>query len=121
MDLLKALKAKNARVLVLSDANTHFIDIILKVRFMCWCVIIVRVQIELTTCVVQEHGVRDLVSDIITNPAYIDDQGRLRIKRRILATDPQHNCPNPCGVNICKGTYSGIQDEKGNRVAHLHY
>ncbi|CDH60398.1 acid phosphatase [Lichtheimia corymbifera JMRC:FSU:9682] len=80
MDLLKALKAKNARVLVLSDANTHFIDIILK-----------------------EHGVRDLVSDIITNPAYIDDQGRLRIKRRILATDPQHNCPNPCGVNICKG------------------
>lgn len=43
MDLLKALKAKNARVLVLSDANTHFIDIILKVHFMCLCVIIVRV------------------------------------------------------------------------------
>lgn len=115
MDLLKALKAKNARVLVLSDANTHFIDIILKVRFMCLCVI-VRVQIGLTACVVQEHGVRDLVSDIITNPAYIDDQGRLRIKRRILATDPQHNCPNPCGVNICKGTqHSGIQVEKGKQ------
>ena len=40
MDLLKALKAKNARVLVLSDANTHFIDVILKVHFlgMCLCV-----------------------------------------------------------------------------------
>lgn len=122
MDLLKALKAKNARVLVLSDANTYFIDIILKVHFqsICLCVI-VRVQIELTDiCVVQEHGVHDLVNDIITNPAYIDDQGRLRVKRRILATDPQHNCPNPCGVNICKGK-SGIQYEKGRHMTHLQY
>lgn len=87
-------------------------------KSICLCVI-VRVQIELTDiCVVQEHGVRDLVNDIITNPAYIDDQGRLRVKRRILATDPQHNCPNPCGVNICKGK-SGIQYEKGRHMTHL--
>jgi pyridoxal phosphate phosphatase PHOSPHO2 len=43
------------------------------------------------------------VSDIITNPNYYDDKGRVRIHRRVLATDPQHECIHPCNVNICKG------------------
>ncbi|KAG2223122.1 hypothetical protein INT45_005678 [Circinella minor] len=80
VQLLKSLQESNTRVLILSDANTFFIDIILRA-----------------------HGLRDHIADIITNPAYTDDQGRLRVKRRILVTDPQHNCPNTCTVNICKG------------------
>ncbi|KAI9274449.1 phosphatase phospho-type [Phascolomyces articulosus] len=80
IELLKSLRANNTRVLILSDANTFFIDVILR-----------------------NHGLHDLIADIITNPAYTDDKGRLRVNRRILATDPQHNCPNTCGVNICKG------------------
>ncbi|KAI9497808.1 phosphatase phospho-type [Zychaea mexicana] len=80
LELLESLRASNTRVLILSDANTFFIDVILRA-----------------------HGVRDLVSDIITNPAYTDDQGRLRINRRILSTEAPHNCPNTCTVNICKG------------------
>ncbi|KAI8145835.1 phosphatase phospho-type [Fennellomyces sp. T-0311] len=80
LELLKTLSASNTRVLILSDANTFFIDVILRA-----------------------NGVRDLVSDIITNPAYIDDQGRVRVNRLLLASAPPHNCPNTCTVNICKG------------------
>ncbi|KAI9322118.1 phosphatase phospho-type [Dichotomocladium elegans] len=80
VELLKALAANHTRVLVLSDANTFYVETILKAQ-----------------------GVRHLVTDIITNPTYVDGKGRLRINRRILPTDTQHNCPNPCGLNICKG------------------
>lgn len=45
----------------------------------------------------------DCVTEIITNPSYIDEQGRLRIRRHLLETSEQHNCSNPCSVNICKG------------------
>ncbi|KAI8088884.1 phosphatase phospho-type [Halteromyces radiatus] len=77
---LKLLKEHDTQVVILSDANTFYIETILKA-----------------------YGVRDLVHDIITNPAYFDDKNRLRIRRRILATAPPHNCPNVCALNICKG------------------
>ncbi|CAO3587082.1 unnamed protein product [Absidia cylindrospora] len=77
---LKQLNEHGTRVLILSDANTYFIETILKA-----------------------YGVRDLVHDIITNPAYYDDIQRLRIHRRILATAPPHQCPHVCAINICKG------------------
>ncbi|KAI8338883.1 phosphatase phospho-type [Chlamydoabsidia padenii] len=77
---LKLLKDHGTRVLILSDANTYFIETILKA-----------------------YGVRDLVDDIITNPAYFDDQHQLRVQRRIKANDPPHQCPHVCAVNICKG------------------
>lgn len=43
------------------------------------------------------------MTEIITNPAYEDDQGRLRVHRHVLPTGPQHGCANPCALNICKG------------------
>lgn len=52
------------------------------------------------------HGIRHLVTDIITNPAYFDEEGRLRVQRHIPAEGPQHHCPNLCAVNICKGSRS---------------
>ncbi|KAL1935553.1 hypothetical protein VTP01DRAFT_4693 [Rhizomucor pusillus] len=80
LEVLKLLRANNAHILILSDANTYFIDVILKA-----------------------HGIRHLVTDIITNPAYFDEKGRLRVQRHIPAEGPQHHCPNLCAVNICKG------------------
>ncbi|CEG80674.1 hypothetical protein RMATCC62417_14974 [Rhizopus microsporus] len=79
-NVLFDLKAKGVPVILLSDANTFYIETILKA-----------------------YGVRDCVTEIITNPAYIDEQGRLRVRRYILSTDLPHNCSNPCSVNICKG------------------
>ncbi|SAL96571.1 hypothetical protein [Absidia glauca] len=83
---LKLLKEHDTRVLILSDANTYFIETILTViTHAC------------------AYGVRDLVDDIITNPAYYDEHNHLRIHRRIKANAPPHNCPHVCAVNICKG------------------
>ncbi|KAG0891371.1 hypothetical protein G6F34_011742 [Rhizopus arrhizus] len=79
-NVLMDLKSKEIPVILLSDANTFYIETILTA-----------------------YDVRDCVTQIITNPAYIDEKGRLRVQRYILASDPQHNCTNPCSVNICKG------------------
>ncbi|KAF9578796.1 hypothetical protein BGW38_005239, partial [Lunasporangiospora selenospora] len=66
---------------VISDANTVYIDSILK-----------------------HYGIRDLFSAIITNPAFFDDQDRLQIHRHIPADGPPHGCPlGICSLNICKG------------------
>ncbi|CAO3650583.1 unnamed protein product [Cunninghamella echinulata] len=77
---LKSLNEHGTKVVIMSDANTFFIDTILKA-----------------------YGVSHLVHDIITNPAYYDEKNRIRVNRRVLKTDPQHQCPNVCAVNICKG------------------
>ncbi|EIE82899.1 hypothetical protein G6F46_000709 [Rhizopus delemar] len=79
-NVLMDLKSKEIPVILLSDANTFYIETILTA-----------------------YDVRDCVTQVITNPAYIDEKGRLRVQRYILASDPQHNCTNPCSVNICKG------------------
>lgn len=60
------------------------------------------------------------MTEIITNPHYTDGQGRLRVHRHVLATGPQHQCLNPCSLNICKGIeldqiierYGGIERVK---------
>ncbi|KAI8338951.1 phosphatase phospho-type [Chlamydoabsidia padenii] len=80
MDALKLLKEHGTKVLILSDANSFYIDTILKA-----------------------HGVYDLVDDVITNPAYFDEKNRLRVNRRILASSTPHQCPYSCAVNMCKG------------------
>ncbi|KAF7727910.1 hypothetical protein EC973_006909 [Apophysomyces ossiformis] len=80
INTLKTLREHETRIIIVSDANIFYIETIL-----------------------QAYGVRDLISDIITNPVYTDGQGRWRIQRLVPATAPQHNCPNQCAVNICKG------------------
>lgn len=79
-NVLLDLKSRNVPVVLLSDANTFYIDTIL-----------------------DAYGVRDCVTEIITNPSYKDEQGRLRVQRHISASAPQHHCQNPCSLNICKG------------------
>ncbi|KAI9361469.1 phosphatase phospho-type [Pilaira anomala] len=79
-NVLLDLKQRNVPVILMSDANTFYIETIL-----------------------QAYGVRDCITEIITNPSYIDAQDRLRVRRHILTTDKQHQCQNPCSLNICKG------------------
>ncbi|OBZ86898.1 Pyridoxal phosphate phosphatase PHOSPHO2 [Choanephora cucurbitarum] len=78
--VLLKLKNENVSVILLSDANTFYIETIM-----------------------EAYGVRDCITEIITNPACEDEQGRLRVRRYIQPSNAQHNCTNPCSVNICKG------------------
>ncbi|KAK4267339.1 hypothetical protein QN277_024131 [Acacia crassicarpa] len=64
---------------IVSDANIFFINTILK-----------------------HHGVRDRFSEIITNPSFIDEQGRLRIFPYHDYLQSSHGC-NLCPPNMCKG------------------
>jgi pyridoxal phosphate phosphatase PHOSPHO2 len=96
-DTLRGLKERNIPVIIMSDANTLYIEAILKVFLK------LGINKLNTKDIIKVNGVRDCVSDIITNPNYYDDKGRVRIHRRVLATDLQHECIHPCNVNICKG------------------
>ncbi|KAI8639481.1 phosphatase phospho-type [Parasitella parasitica] len=79
-NVLMDLKSRNVPVILLSDANTFYIETILNA-----------------------YNVSDCVTEIVTNPSYKDGQGRLRVQRYISASAPQHNCQNLCSLNICKG------------------
>ncbi|GAB5591741.1 hypothetical protein Unana1_06641 [Umbelopsis nana] len=78
--VLRRLSENNTTVVILSDANTVFIESILK-----------------------SHGVRQYVDKIVTNPAKFDDDGKLIINRLIPKNAPPHGCGNGCSLNICKG------------------
>ena len=74
---MKLIHSQNHDVLVISDANTIYID-------------------EIS----QEKGIDGYLKKVITNPAHYDDAGRLHISR-FTSTD-QHCCPR-CPPNLCKG------------------
>ncbi|KAI9030835.1 phosphatase phospho-type [Phycomyces nitens] len=80
IDTLKRLNANKTRVIIVSDANPFYIETIL-----------------------ETYNVRNLVTDIITNTLYTDSQGRFRVGRRTPASGLQHNCPQGCSANLCKG------------------
>ncbi|KAJ3303764.1 Phospho-2-dehydro-3-deoxyheptonate aldolase AroG [Kappamyces sp. JEL0829] len=69
--------ASHGHVLIISDANTVYIDEISR-----------------------GYGFKDYVSAVVTNPGYYDEYGRLHIKRH--TTDDAHSCTR-CPVNLCKG------------------
>ncbi|KAF8977823.1 hypothetical protein BGZ46_007100 [Entomortierella lignicola] len=77
---LQLMKSQGAELCIISDANTFYIDTILKT-----------------------HGLDHLFSKIITNPAHFDDQGRLRVVRFHGLDKEPHGCPLPCHPNLCKG------------------
>ncbi|KAF9968847.1 hypothetical protein BGZ70_003585 [Mortierella alpina] len=83
-DMIKAcqlLHAKGWTLVIVSDANSIYIDGIL-----------------------QHYGIKQLFSAVITNPAFWDSQDRLHIQRLIPADAPPHGCPlGICSLNICKG------------------
>lgn len=66
-----------AQQMVLSDANTIFIEAFLS-----------------------HHGIRDLFTEVITNPADFDSEGCLHV--RPYHEGPPHECPL-CPSNLCKG------------------
>lgn len=75
---IKSAHALGCDLKVLSDANQFYIETILK-----------------------HHGVLGLFSEIITNPTFVDEQGRLRISPYSDSENP-HSC-NLCPPNLCKG------------------
>ncbi|KAK2997379.1 hypothetical protein RJ639_039912 [Escallonia herrerae] len=76
---IKAAHALGCDLRVVSDANLFFIETILT-----------------------HLGVRDLFSEINTNPSFVDEEGRLRIfPYHDFRTSP-HGC-NLCPPNMCKG------------------
>eukprot|EP01118_Nematostelium_gracile_P011267 TRINITY_DN3975_c0_g1_i2.p1 TRINITY_DN3975_c0_g1~~TRINITY_DN3975_c0_g1_i2.p1 ORF type:complete len:127 (-),score=31.89 TRINITY_DN3975_c0_g1_i2:38-418(-) len=74
IDLL--LPSRKVRQVILSDANTIFIDTILRA-----------------------YKIHHHFDKIITNPAHYDDNGRMRVAK--YRTD-KHDC-DICPVNLCKG------------------
>nr|CAG8658966.1 2473_t:CDS:10 [Entrophospora candida] len=80
IEALKTIKKLNGDIIILSDANTVYIEEILKA-----------------------YDVYELISDIISNPAEWNEDGRLRVQRLYSPNDPPHGCENKCALNICKG------------------
>ncbi|KAF9582566.1 hypothetical protein BGW38_000055 [Lunasporangiospora selenospora] len=77
---LQLMKATGAELYILSDANTVYIETILKA-----------------------HNILQLFSGIITNPAAFDERGRLNVVRFHGLDKMPHGCPLPCQPNLCKG------------------
>jgi len=75
---IKLAKENGAELIILSDANTVFIEVILKA-----------------------YDCADVFSYVVTNPAAFDAHGRLRVRRWIPEETP-HGCAL-CSLNMCKG------------------
>ncbi|KAI3766471.1 hypothetical protein L2E82_16531 [Cichorium intybus] len=76
---IKAAYALGCDLRVVSDANTFYIETILK-----------------------HHGIRECFSEINTNPSFVDDEGKLRIFPYHDFHKSDHGC-NLCPPNMCKG------------------
>ncbi|KAL8490453.1 hypothetical protein ACS0TY_025595 [Phlomoides rotata] len=95
---IKKAHALGCDLRIVSDANTFFIETIL------------------------DHiGIKDLFSEINTNPSNIDQEGRLRISPYIDFQTSPHACNNLCPPNMCKGMIIGrIQASMGKkRIIYL--
>ncbi|KAE8539463.1 hypothetical protein D1P53_004564 [Cryptococcus gattii VGV] len=55
--------------------------------------------------ILEKHGLTDLFSEIITNPAHWSEEApdHLIIGRRLPASEPPHGCSVGCLANMCKG------------------
>ncbi|KAG0057522.1 putative phosphatase phospho1 [Gryganskiella cystojenkinii] len=95
---LRLMKSQGSELAILSDANTFYIDTILKA-----------------------HKIDDLFSKVITNPSHFDERGRLHVARFHGAEKPPHGCPRPCAVNLCKGKelQKMIDSQHWDRVVYM--
>ncbi|KAJ3015016.1 UNVERIFIED_CONTAM: hypothetical protein HDU68_012928 [Siphonaria sp. JEL0065] len=81
LKMLHAIKGAGGDIIIVSDANTVYIDEILKAK-----------------------NAREYISEIITNPGIWDPTtSRLSVTRRI-APPETHGCSGACSVNLCKGS-----------------
>ncbi|KAF9273062.1 hypothetical protein BGZ68_001870 [Mortierella alpina] len=77
---LELMKSEGADLYILSDANTVYIDTILRA-----------------------YKIDHLFTQVITNPAEFDTRGRLNVVRFHGLDKAPHGCPLPCQPNLCKG------------------
>ncbi|KAF9425360.1 putative phosphatase phospho1 [Podila epigama] len=80
IEALTTMKDHGAELYILSDANTIYIETVLKA-----------------------HRIDHLFTRIITNPATFDERGRLNVSRFHGLDEIPHDCRLPCEPNICKG------------------
>ncbi|KAF9155161.1 hypothetical protein BG015_010865 [Linnemannia schmuckeri] len=80
IEALKLMKEQGSDLYILSDANTVYIETVLKA-----------------------YNIDHLFTGIITNPASFDSRGRLNVTRYHGLDKQPHQCPLPCEPNLCKG------------------
>ncbi|KAF9927952.1 hypothetical protein FBU30_002740 [Linnemannia zychae] len=80
IEALTMMKEQGSDLYILSDANTVYIETILK-----------------------GYKIDHLFTGILTNPAQFDTCGRLNVKRFHGLDQEPHRCPLPCEPNLCKG------------------
>lgn len=81
-NVFECLHQKGHDILIISDANTIYID-------------------EIS----HEKGIKGFITNVITNPAKYNQDGRLEIKRHTTSQDA-HSCSR-CPPNLCKGRELG--------------
>lgn len=58
----------------------------------------------------------DLFNEIVTNPATVESNGLLNLRRRVSPDGPQHDCKVGCSANMCKGAeMDAYLDRHGGR------
>ncbi|MQM10957.1 hypothetical protein Taro_043859 [Colocasia esculenta] len=97
---IKTAHALGCELKIVSDANTFFIETILK-----------------------HHGLIGYFSEINTNPSYVDEEGRLRISPYHDFHRSSHGCPL-CPPNMCKSAVveriqSSAMAEGKKRIIYL--
>ncbi|KAG0280384.1 hypothetical protein BGZ95_010296 [Linnemannia exigua] len=80
IEALTLMKEHDSDLYILSDANTVYIETILKA-----------------------YKIDHLFTGILTNPASFNPQGRLNVTRYHGLDKPPHQCQLPCEPNLCKG------------------
>ncbi|KAG0290453.1 hypothetical protein BGZ96_006077 [Linnemannia gamsii] len=80
IEALKLMKEQGSDLYILSDANTVYIETVLKA-----------------------YNIDNLFSGILTNHAQFDSRGRLNVTRYHGLDKEPHRCPLPCEPNLCKG------------------
>ncbi|KAE8736136.1 Inorganic pyrophosphatase 1 [Hibiscus syriacus] len=82
IEAIKSAHALGCDLKIVSDANTFFIQTVLK-----------------------HCGLKECFSEIHTNPGFVDEEGRLRIFPHHDFPKSSHGCVHPsCPPNMCKGT-----------------
>ncbi|KAK3439006.1 hypothetical protein EUGRSUZ_C03661 [Eucalyptus grandis] len=79
IESIRAAHRNGCDLRIISDANRFFIETILK-----------------------HHGLLDCFTEIVTNPAFVDAEGRLNIVPFHDSADSPHGC-SLCPPNMCKG------------------
>ncbi|XP_019198540.1 PREDICTED: inorganic pyrophosphatase 1-like [Ipomoea nil] len=77
---IKSAYALGCELRIVSDANLFYIETILK-----------------------HHAIGECFSEIYTNPGFVDEEGRLRIRPYHDFHSSPHGCNNVCPPNMCKG------------------